>query len=60
MAEVIAGLPETYRMVIALRYDANLSYEEIAGILKININTVRAHIRRSMEIMRSRIEDEYG
>jgi len=60
LAEVVAGLPETWRMTIALRYDANLSYEEIAGILKININTVRTHLHRSKEIMRSRIEEAFG
>jgi DNA-directed RNA polymerase specialized sigma24 family protein len=47
-------------MAIALRYDASLSYEEIAEILKININTVRTHLRRSKEILRARIEETYG
>jgi RNA polymerase sigma-70 factor (ECF subfamily) len=60
LAEAVADLPESYRMAIALRYDASLSYEEIAEILKININTVRTHLRRSKEILRARIEETYG
>jgi RNA polymerase sigma-70 factor (ECF subfamily) len=60
LAEAVAGLPKSYRMVIALHYDAGLSYEKIAEILKTNINTVRTHLRRSKEALRARIEEAYG
>lgn len=46
-----------YHLVIALRYDAGLSYEEIAAVLNLPVNTVRtylhrgkAHLRRWMEV----------
>jgi len=35
-----------YRMALALRYDAEMSYEETATILGLPINTVRTYLRR--------------
>ena len=43
----VSELPPPYRTVIALRYDANLKYQEIAEVLDIPINTVRTHLRRA-------------
>jgi RNA polymerase sigma-70 factor (ECF subfamily) len=43
----VARLRTEYRVVIALRYDAQLSYEEIARNLSVPLNTVRTHLRRA-------------
>jgi RNA polymerase sigma-70 factor (ECF subfamily) len=37
-------LPETHREVVVLRYQAELSYEEIAQALEINIGTVKSRL----------------
>ena len=49
--EAIDQLPEKYRTVIRLRHVEERSYEEIAGILKLPIGTVKAHIFRAREIL---------
>lgn len=47
LAEAVAELPTAYKAVIALRYEAGLSYAEIAEILELPINTVRTHLHRA-------------
>ena len=43
----IQTLPDNYRMVIILRDMQNLSYEEIASALTINIGTVKSRLSRA-------------
>ncbi len=57
LAEEVQALPFAYRSVIALRYEAGMSYEEIAAALSLPINTVRTHLRRAKEILRRRLEE---
>lgn len=47
LAEAVAELPTAYKAVIALRYEAGLSYTEIAELLEMPINTIRTHLRRA-------------
>lgn len=47
LAQAVAGLPEGYRTVIALRYDAAMTYQQIAEALELPLNTVRTHLRRA-------------
>jgi RNA polymerase sigma-70 factor (ECF subfamily) len=54
----VENLRPKYRAVIALRYDAGLSYQEIANTLGIPLNTVRTHLRRAKSILRSWMEAE--
>jgi RNA polymerase sigma-70 factor (ECF subfamily) len=58
LASAVAALPEMYRTVITLRYDAELSYEEIAEALKTPVNTVRTHIYRAKECLRRELRRE--
>jgi RNA polymerase sigma-70 factor (ECF subfamily) len=60
LAEYVSQLRPAYRAVIALRYDAGLSYEEIAKALSSPINTVRTHLRRAKQALRHRMEAENG
>ena len=57
LAEEVRALPFAYRSVIALRYEAGMSYEEIATTLALPVNTVRTHLRRAKEILRRRLEE---
>lgn len=40
------GLPTAYRLALTLYYFRELKYEEIATVLNLPLNTVKAHIRR--------------
>ena len=57
LVEAIDSLPFAYRAVISLRYDADMSYEDIAAILSLPLNTVRTHLRRAKQILRKKIEE---
>jgi len=56
----VKKLRPEYRMVIALRYDAGLSYNDIASALEIPLNTVRTHLRRAKSVLRLWMEAEDG
>ncbi len=51
LRNAINALPEKYRKVIQLRHMEERSYEEIAGMLKLPIGTVKAHIFRARELL---------
>lgn len=60
LSAAIERLPGPYRAVIALRYEGNLSYEEIATALALPLNTVRTHLFRAREMLRKMMEDYNG
>lgn len=49
--EVIALLPPHYRLIILLRHDQQLAYEEIAQILELPLGTVKARIHRARNMI---------
>ena len=52
----ILSLPDIYREIISLRYEEELSYEEIAEITKIPINTVKSRHLRAITKLKSLLE----
>jgi RNA polymerase sigma-70 factor (ECF subfamily) len=58
LAGAVAALPPAYRAVIAMRYDAGMSYQEIAGALDLPLNTVRTHIHRAKMTLRQALHLE--
>lgn len=54
----IARLPHDYRAVIALRYGADLSYEDIAATLDIPLGTVKTRLYRAKEALRRELGKE--
>ena len=48
----IDALPDQYRMLIALRYQDELSYKEIATITELPLGTVKTGLFRAKEILR--------
>jgi len=60
LVEAIQQLSPHYRVVIALRYQANYSYEKIAEILDLPINTIRTHLRRAKQALRVKMEANNG
>jgi len=56
IAEAIESLPDKYREVIRLRHKQELPYEEIAGILKVPLGTVKARLFRARELLKKRLK----
>jgi RNA polymerase sigma-70 factor (ECF subfamily) len=53
----IEGLEAEHREVIHLRFAADLSYAEIAEMLKVPIGTVRSRLHRGLKTVRERIKE---
>ena len=54
--ELIDALPAHYRIVVMLRHQQDLSYEEIAETLKLPLGTVKARIHRARALLKNRFE----
>ncbi len=57
LEEAIAALPEHYRIMLILRHQEDLSYEEIADTLAIPLGTVKARIHRAREMLKGILDD---
>ena len=53
---LIDTLPPHYRVVVLLRHQQDLSYEEIAEALHLPLGTVKARIHRARALLKERIE----
>jgi RNA polymerase sigma-70 factor (ECF subfamily) len=60
LRQLIAALPENPRMVMVLRYQEDLTPEEIAEVLEMPLGTVKSHLQRSLAILREKIERSMG
>ncbi|HTX91682.1 MAG TPA: sigma-70 family RNA polymerase sigma factor [Anaerolineales bacterium] len=60
LARSVKDLPPLCRAVIALRYDAGMSYEDIASALDLPINTVRTYLHRAKSKLQVLLEEAYG
>lgn len=58
LAEAVEDLPPHYRIMILLRHQENLSYEEIAQTLDIPLGTVKARIHRARGMLKTRLAGE--
>ena len=54
----MSELPRKFREVLILRNVDNLSYEQIAEVLKCSIGTVKSRIARARETLRESMKDE--
>jgi RNA polymerase sigma-70 factor (ECF subfamily) len=53
---LIAELPESYRLALTLRYYENLNYEEIASELEQPLGTVKNSVHRARNILRKKMQ----
>jgi RNA polymerase sigma-70 factor (ECF subfamily) len=53
----IDNLPPKYRAVLALRHLQDLSYEEIAEVLRVPIGTVKTHLFRARALLKERLAE---
>lgn len=55
VVDLLEKLPETYRMVLTLRYLEGMSYETMAEVLGTPVPTLRSQIARGRQMIRRRI-----
>ena len=60
LRRIVATLPEKPRMIIMLRYQEDLDPSEIAELLDMPVNTVKSHLRRSLNILREKVTRSLG
>lgn len=53
----IEALPESYRLVVSLRYQQELSYEEIANVLSLPVGTVKTGLFRARARLREALRE---
>ena len=56
--DLIDSLPHHYRIVVMLRHQQDLSYEEIAEALHLPLGTVKARIHRARALLKLRLEGQ--
>jgi RNA polymerase sigma-70 factor (ECF subfamily) len=60
LRQLVASLPEKPRMVMILRYQEDLSAEEIAEMLTMPLATVKGHLQRSLAMLRDKVNRAIG
>jgi len=60
LTRAVEELPPLYRAIIALRYDAGLSYEGIASAMDLPLNTVRTYLYRAKSALHKSLKEAYG
>jgi RNA polymerase sigma-70 factor (ECF subfamily) len=53
----VAELPPPARLVVTLRFQEDLQLAEIAQILDMPVNTVKSHLRRSLDVLRAKLAE---
>jgi RNA polymerase sigma-70 factor, ECF subfamily len=58
--QLLATLPEKPRLVVILRYQEDLSPEDIAEALAMPLATVKSHLQRSLALLREKVTRTIG
>jgi len=58
LAQLVQQLPDSYRSVILLRHAQELSYQEIADILRVPVSTVKTRLFRAREALRLKLVEQ--
>lgn len=57
--KMIQALPKKFRAVIILRYQENMSYEEISEITSIPLGTVKTYLFRAHKILQKKLKQNH-
>ncbi len=55
--KLIAGLPESYRLALTLRYHEEMSYDEIASALDQPVGTIKSNVYRARNTLRQKMQN---
>lgn len=58
--KLVGSLPERSRMVLILRYQEDLAYQEIAEVMEMPVNTVKSTLERALALLRGKLERAFG
>ena len=53
---LIVELPEAYRIALTLRYNEEMSYDEIASVLDLPLSTIKNNIYRARKMLRQKMQ----
>ena len=54
LQQLVGSLPPVPRSVLVLRYQEDMSPDEIAGALNMPVATVKSHLQRSLRLLREK------
>jgi RNA polymerase sigma-70 factor, ECF subfamily len=54
LQQLVGSLPVTPRSILVLRYQEDLSPEEISGVLGMPVATVKSHLQRTLKLLREK------
>jgi RNA polymerase sigma-70 factor, ECF subfamily len=57
LQKLVAELPEAQRIAITLRYQEELEPQEICRLLGVPLKTVKSHLYRALQALRTKLED---
>jgi RNA polymerase sigma factor (sigma-70 family) len=60
LRQLVASLPEKWRVLIVLRYQEDLENEEIARTLGMPVGTVKSQISRALDFLREKASRVLG
>lgn len=60
LQRAMAELPPLWRMVLTLRHQEDLTYDEIARLLELPVGTVKTYLFRARRALRARLGSEGG
>ena len=55
VARRLAELPALYREALSLRFEEEMPFEEIAGVLSAPVSTVKSRVQRALALLRKRM-----
>jgi RNA polymerase sigma-70 factor (ECF subfamily) len=58
LAQAMVELPLIFREVLTLRFEEEMKLEEIAALLKVPLSTVKSRLRRGMDGLRTRLQEQ--
>ncbi|MBI1800349.1 MAG: RNA polymerase sigma factor [Chloroflexi bacterium] len=59
LREAIHALPPNYRMAVTLRYVNDLSFGEIAAVMKVPENTAKTYFQRAKKLLRQKLGEDF-
>ncbi|MHB0857888.1 MAG: RNA polymerase sigma factor [Anaerolineae bacterium] len=58
--EALEKLPSDLKALVVLRYFQELSLQEVADVLGMNLNTVKTKLYRALRLLRVEVEDDHA